>query len=210
MLFRQTFSTRVLFLVTSYWFRDLAMSTSLPFLSCKLSFIFKCLDEAMWFLTMQRRKLTSCRHASQNNVRADTVRHSLGNSLTRWDGVTDLGLLEHDGRFLRIPCSRGLVNIFLFLVSDFLGPFNRSNKETTVLLLASDVVVSRSPVVFWSSSPKELSSESVSTKRSLLGVLVLPQAVAPALVPELDEGPVVVAIFAMICRDARGLLCRAH
>ena len=48
------------------------------------SFILECFDELMWFLLMLRLKLTSYLHASQNYVLADTVKHSFGNSLTRW------------------------------------------------------------------------------------------------------------------------------
>jgi len=90
---------------------------------------------------MLRLKLTSCLHAVQNSVLADTVKHSFGISLTHWPEVTDFGLLEQDG-CLHVPPRDGFVNTFLFLVnSDFLGALNLSNKKTTLLLLASEVVI---------------------------------------------------------------------
>ena len=68
------------------------------------------------------------------------------------------------------------VNIFRFLVkSYFLGAFSLSNKKTAVLLLASEVVVSRPSIISLSDDP--LSSEITSSLGPLKALALAPAAV---------------------------------
>ena len=60
-----------------------------------------CLAEVIWLEMILRLRETSSWHAEQNNLPADTVRFSLGNSRTLLTGVTDLGSVEQKRPFLR-------------------------------------------------------------------------------------------------------------